>query len=201
MSSDTQISNMAISHLGLGKEIADLTTEKSEEAAACRRFFEVAKKAVLSDLDWGFATKEAVLGLITESPSDEWNFSYRYPTDCLNIRRIKSGMRRDTAKSRIPFRVLKDGSGRIIYTDQENAEIEYTENITDLDLLSAECDLALSFRLASYIAPRLTGGDPFKLKEEMLGQYQLEIGRAKQKEMNEERDDILPNPELITIRG
>lgn len=201
MSSNTEISNMAISHLGIGKEIANLETDQSEEAAACRRFFEVAKKAVLSDVDWGFATAEAVLGLIAENPTEEWNFSYRYPVDSLGIRRVLSGLRNDTAKSRIPFKILKDGGGRIIYTDQENATVEYTENIVDLDLLTPECDLALSFRLASYIAPRLTGGDPFKMKEEMLGQYELEIGRAKKKEFNEAREDLPPMSELITTRG
>ena len=201
MSSTTEIANMAISHLGIGKEIANLDTEQSEEAAACRRFYEVAKQSTLADHDWAFATKEAVLGLITAAPNSEWNFSYRYPVDCLNMRRIKSGMRTDTSKSRIPYKILIDGSGRVIYTDQEDAEVEYTQDITTAEFFSAEFNLALSFRLASYIAPRLTGGDPFKMKEEMLGQYALELGRAKKKSMNEERADQAPDSEFITTRG
>jgi len=201
MSSTTEISNLAISHLGIGKEIANLDTEQTEEASACRRYFESAKKATLSDLDWTFATKFAVLNLIESEPNEEWNFSYRYPSDCINMRRILSGQRQDTQKTRVPYRISADSAGRIIYTDKENAEIEYTKNVTDPGLFSAEFALALSFRLASYIAPRLTGGDPFKMKQEMLAQYEIELGRAKKKNMNEETADILPESEMITIRS
>ena len=201
MSSTTEISNLAISHLGIGKEIANLDTEQTEEASACRRYFESAKKATLSDLDWTFATKFAVLNLIESQPNEEWNFSYRYPSDCINMRRILSGQRQDTQKTRVPYRISADSAGRIIYTDKENAEIEYTKNVTDPGLFSAEFALALSFRLASYIAPRLTGGDPFKMKQEMLAQYEIELGRAKKKNMNEETADILPESEMITIRS
>jgi len=200
-SSKTQIANLAISHLGIGKEIANIETEQSQEASACRRFYDVAKESTLSDLDWTFATKFAVLNLIEENPSDEWNYSYKYPVDCINMRRILSGLRNDTQTSRIPFKILKDATGRIIYTDQEDAQIEYTENVSDTSLFSAEFDLALSFRLAAYIAPRLTGGDPFKLKQEMLVQYDLELGRAKKKNMNEETQDIMPESEFIRARS
>lgn len=192
---------MATSHLGVGKEIANIDTEQSEEASACRRFYDVARKSVLADLDWTFATKFAVLGLVEEDPSDEWDFSYRYPSDCITLRRILSGMRNDTQASRIPFKILKDDAGKLIYTDLESAEIEYTEDVEDPGYFSSEFTIALSFKLASLIAPRLTGGDPFKLKAEMLAQYELELGRAKKKNMNEETRDLLPESEFITTRG
>ena len=99
MSSKTEIANMAISHLGIGKEIANLGIEKSEEAKACRRFYETAKTGVLVDLDWSFATKFVVLNLITAAPSLEWAYSYKYPVDCINMRRILSGTRRDTREN------------------------------------------------------------------------------------------------------
>lgn len=201
MASSTEIANMAISHLGIGKEIADLDTEQSQEAAACRRFYETAKVATLSDLDWTFATKEAVLNLIEENPTTEWLYSYRYPSDCINMRRIKSGVRNETQTSRIPYRILKDDAGRILYTDQVEAECEYTQDIDDAGLFPSEFSLAFSFRLASYIAPRITGGDPFKMKGEMIAQYDLELGRAKKKNMNEETQELAPDSEFIRVRS
>jgi len=201
MSSKTEIANMAISHLGIGKEIANLETEQSSEASACRRFYDSARKAVLGDIYWSFATKFATLNLIESSPNDEWDYSYRYPTDCLDFRRILSGMRQDTANSRIIYKLGQDTSGRLIYTDQENAEAEYTVNVEDPGLFTEEFILALSFRLASYIAPRITGGDPFKMKEEMLGQYEIELGKAKKKNLNEENLDRIPQSEFITTRS
>lgn len=202
MASKTVISNMAISHLGIGKEIANLETEKSEEAKACRRFFETAKKATLGDLDWTFGTKFAVLNLIEELPEgSEWRYSYRYPVDCVSMRRVLSGQRVDTQESRIPFRIVTDDSGLIIYTDESAATVEYTFDVKSTNLFSPEFDLALSFRLAALVGARLTGGDPFKIKQDMLGQYELELGRAKKKNMNEETKPKFPESDLIRSRG
>ena len=142
-----------------------------------------------------------MLGLIESNPSDEWLYSYRYPSDCISLRRIVSTARRDTLQTRLPFKILKDSVSKIIYTDQENAQVEYTEMVTDPKFFSPEFVIALSFKLAHYIAPRLTKGDPFKLKNDMLVQYQLEIGRAKSKNMNEEIQDRPPESQAITIRN
>ena len=201
MASKTEICNMAISHLGIGKEIANIETEQSQEAAACRRYFDTTLEAVLSDYDWPFATQEGVLNLIASNPTLEWDFSYRYPTDCIRLRRIKSGMRQDTTSSRVPFKILYDATGKILYTDKENAEVEYTLRLTDPTVFTSEFSIAFSFRLAAYIAPRLTGGDPFKMKSEMLQQYFGELGNAKSRSMNEERSDPPGDSEFITGRS
>jgi hypothetical protein len=201
MASKTEIANLAISHLGIGKEIANLDTEQTEEASACRRYFDVAKENTLGDLYWNFATRFATLGLVTTTPTEEWGYSYRYPTDCLEVRRILSGIRNDTQRTRIPFKIISDSAGKLIYTDEAEAKIEYTRNISDIDLFSPEFKMALSFRLAYYIAPRLTAGDPFKLKQDMLGLYDIELGLAKKKNMNEETMDQQPESEFIRNRN
>jgi len=201
MASKTEIANLAISHIGIGKEVANIDTEQSEEASACRRYFDIAKENTLGDMSWNFATRFVTLGLVESTPSTEWDYSYRYPTDCLEIRRILSGVRNDTQRTRIPFRIISDSAGKLIYTDEPGAVIEYTRNITDIDLFSPEFKMALSFRLAYYIAPRLTAGDPFKLKEDMLRLYEIELGLAKKKNMNEETMDQLPESEFIRTRN
>ena len=201
MSSKTEIANMAISHLGMGKEIANLDTEQSKEASACRRFYDVAKKAVLLDYNWTFATKQATLNLVEENPNDDWLYSYRYPVDCLTIRRVLSGLRKDTLSSKIPFKIAKDSAGKLIYSDQEDASVEYTEDVDDPSYFSTPFTIALSFKLASMIAPRVTSGDPYKIKQEMLAQYTLELNNAKKADMNEETQDLIPDSESILIRG
>lgn len=201
MASKTEVCNIALSHLGIGKEVANIDTEQSQEASACRRYYETAKEATLADLDWPFATKEAVLNLISANPTSEWDYSYRYPVDCITLRRIKSGKRSDTQSSRVPFKILKDAAGKIIYTDKQSAEVEYTENINDPSYFSADFIMAFSFKLAAYLAPRLTKGDPFKLKQEMLQQYILEISMAKKRALNEEVNEEKPESQFITVRG
>jgi hypothetical protein len=199
-SSTTAIANLAISHLGIGKEIANLETERSSEAQACRRFYETARDVTLRDFPWPFATKINAIGLVEEDPNDEWGFSYRYPTDCLMLRRILSGLRNDNRQSRIPYRVTRDDSGLLIYTDAEDAELEYTIKETDVGRFPADFTMAFSFLLAGYVAPRLTGGDPFKLGQRALELYQIELSHARLTAMNEEQSEELPDSEFIRTR-
>jgi hypothetical protein len=200
MSSETEISNMAISHLGVGKEIADLDTETSAEAKACRRFYDIARDTVLRDFQWPFATKIASLGLVESDPNTEWDYSYRYPSDCITLRRILSGVRQDTLDSKVPYKIAQDSSGRLIFSDEENASVEYTVKVTDPAKYTPDFTLALSYRLAVYIAPRVTRGDPFKLMEKAMGMYMDIIGDAKANAYNEEQDDVKPESEFIRAR-
>jgi len=200
VASKLDIYNMAISNLGMGKEVASVT-DSSSERKACDRFYEEAKKSTLKAISWPFATAYFTLNLIEESPDNEWGFSYRYPVDCLSVRRVLSGNRNDTKGTRVPYKILKDSAGKLIYTDRIDAEVEYTQNLDDPSYFSSEFVLALSFRLAGYIAPRITSGDPFKLKQEMFAQYQAEISLAKKEALNEEVQEASPESESITIRG
>lgn len=200
MASDTEICNLALSHLRVAKEIANLETERSQEASACRRFYETARDASLRDFAWAFATKISTLPLVEEDPNDEWAYSYRYPTDCLKIRRILSGDRNDTRDTRVPYKIIQDSSGLLILTDKEDAELEYTIRADDPQRYPADYIMALSFRLAAYIAPRVTGGDPFKLGERAMRMYMLEVGMAQGSDLNEEQPDVTPDSEFIRAR-
>lgn len=199
-SSNTEIANLALSHLSSGKEISNLETDRSQEALACRRFFETARDAVLRDFAWPFATKIADLGLVEETPSDEWDYSYRYPTDCVKLRRVLSGTRNDTRDSRVPYKLISDDAGSLIYVDTENAQCEYTARITDPGRYPPDFVMAMSCRLAAYIAPRITAGDPFKLGKRAMDLYEYELGLAKASAMNEEQAEEDPDSEFIRAR-
>lgn len=198
--SKTEIANLAISHLGVAKEIGNLDTEKSQEAGACRKFYDLALETTLRDFDWPFATKYETLGLIESDPNDEWDFSYRYPSDALKIRKILSGTRNDTRQSRIPFVEGQDNSGKLIFTDQEDAQVKYTPFTTNVALYPPDFIMALSLRLAAYVAPRITGGDPFKMGDRAIKLYMYELSKAESNSGNEEQEEENPESEYIRAR-
>jgi hypothetical protein len=200
MATTTEICNLALSHLGNGKEISNLETDASDEGSVCRRFYETAKDATLRDFNWPFTTKFREMALIEEDPTSEWGFSYRYPTDCLKIRRILSGIRNDTNDSRAKYKIGRDDAGLLVYTDIESAEIEYTIRLDDPSQYPPDFILALSFRLAFYIAPRVTAGDPFNLQQKMMQMYQMEISNAAKTSVNEEQPDVEPDSEFQRSR-
>lgn len=195
------IANLALGHLGIGTRIADAESERSKEAQAVRVFYEQARDEVLRACHWPFATKFTTLGLVEEDPTDEWAYSYRYPTDCLLFRRILSGARVDTRETRIKYVLGQDDDGRLLYTDQPDAEGEYTVNVTDVQQFDPHFVQALACLLAFYLAPQLTGGDPVRLGERAGALYVRLIRQAQGLAFNEEARDPEPESSLILERG
>lgn len=199
MATKIEIWNMALSHLGISKEVASVT-ERSKEAEACNRFYDTCVEALLTDHSWPFATKYATLALIESDPNDEWAYSYRYPTDCFFFRKILSGTRNDTLATKIPFEVAKDDSGRVIFTDAVDAQGKYTVTV-DESFFTSDFILTLSYRLAYYIAPRVTAGDPFKLGPQMMQKYQFELSRSTSNAFNEDQSVEIQDTESIAARN
>lgn len=196
----TKISNLALSHLGSSKTIANFETERSAEANACREYFDTAVEEVLQGFHWPFATKIAALALIETTPSAEWGFSYQYPTDCLDVRRILSGSRNDSKDSEIPYRIFGDNDGKQIHTDKDLAEAEYTVKITDPSRFSPDFAMALSFLIAAYIAARITGGDPFKKGPQAYQMFLSKMPKAQARQANEAKYDREPVSEFERAR-
>jgi len=204
-SSNTEIANLALSHLGNGKEIADLDTENSTEARAVRRFYDVAREATLSDFAWPFATKYQTLALVSQQGdaghiTDDYRYSYRYPTDCLMLRRIRSFTRDDNRQTRIEYKIAQDAQGQLILADEPVATVEFTILIDQESRYPADFVLALSLRIAAYIAPQLTKGDPFKMGDRALALYMRQIGDAQSSATNEEQPAENAESEYIRAR-
>lgn len=194
-----EIYNLALSHLGTGKEVQGIN-ENSAEANACRRFYETALEQTLRGASWPFATRFATLNLIEENPTEEWVYAYRYPTDCLQAVRLVSGNRNEARQDRLEYKIVSQTDGLQIYTDQENAQLEYTVKITDLNLFPSDFKMALSFKLAHLIAPRVTKGDPFGMGKRALDNYFLELSVAQSNAYNEEQPSDLPQSEFVRTR-
>lgn len=199
MVDQTAICNFALSHLGISKEIANID-EKSESARACKRFWDIAVEETFREIPWSFAIKYEDLGLIEESPNTEWGYSYRYPSDCARIQKIISGTRNETEQTRIPYALASDNEGLLIYADGSEAILKYIKKITDTNFFPADYAMMLSYLLASYIAPRITGGDPYKLGEKTLQMYYLKKSTAAATMYNEQQVDKEPDAETIRER-
>lgn len=213
MSADVDICNQALSHLGVSTEIQNLETDKTAEARACRRFYDDARDQALRDFPWPFATTSGTLALVTVNPTSEWAYAYRLPAECLAFRRLVTGrLGAFTSDAscvdvpvpgltlRVPFRIARDAAGQLIYTDWPDAVGEWTTRVEDPTQYPPDFRLALSLLLATMIAPRVTGGDQFKLGARAYQLYQLEIGRAQANAANEEQPDPAPDSEFIRAR-
>lgn len=198
---DTEICNQALLHLGQTRLLSNLDTDRSVAAVACRAFYDTMRESVFSEYPWSRATKIAALDLIDEEPNDEWDYMYRLPVACLFARKIQSDYRTDSADSRVPYRIARDAEeGLVIFTDREDAILEYTERVSDVSQDTAKLALAQSCLLAFLIAPGLTGGDPFKLGARAANTYASVIASAKAHDANEETPDQPPDASWIRAR-
>lgn len=200
MTSRTTIANMALGHLGVGVEIANVDSDRSREAMACRRFFDAARKETLRGWCWPFATTIAPLDLVQECPNIEWKYSYRYPSGCQEFIKVLSGFKNDTRFTREPYKIIGDNVGRLILTNKCKAEAEYTIDHTDYQNFPTDFEISLSYRLASFISIGITGGDPFKVGDKALQMFQASITSAKISAANEEQPYPVPESEFITER-
>jgi hypothetical protein len=200
MPSKTEIFNMALGHLAVGEEVSNADTDPSEGARACRVYWARTVDACLRDGRWPFARRIKALALVGSDPTEEWDYSYRYPTDCLFAHRILSGDRNAPVDSRVKFEITADSNYLLIYADEENAELEYTYREPNELLFPADFAIMLSYRLAAYIAPRLMGGDPAKLGERALQLYFAHLYQAQANAHNEDEPDNEPESEFQRSR-
>ena len=92
MASKTQIVNIAMARIGASKQLANVDTDTSREAIMARARSSMTMKFVLRDFPWPWATSYAdlavVAGSTTTRANRDWQYSYRYPSDCLYVRRL-----------------------------------------------------------------------------------------------------------------
>ena len=199
MASVIEICNIALSRLGSSRTINSLT-EKSKEAGLCDLHFESARLEVLADFEWNFAIKRVALADTGSAPND-WQYAYRYPTDCLRITDIMvPGMRNPAERMRIEYQVGSDadGTGRLIYTDQENAWLRYVSDITDPNMFDPLFRSALAWKLASELGMSLSSSP--NLVQNALTMYSQIIRSAGSHSMNESQEPVEPQSEFTSAR-
>lgn len=183
--SEVAICNMALGALGVTQQISALD-EDSTEAANCTLYYEHVRDYVLRAMPWDFAKKYASAQLVEEADSQawsyEWSYSYRYPSDCLFLRRIEDGGGGLTTPPP-PFSLGYDSSGKLVFTNVDDAIFVYTSKITDTTLFDPMFVDALCMRLAWSLAMPLaiTNG----LDQIALQKYEVAIGRASAASGNE----------------
>lgn len=181
MSSDVEICNLALAHLGDSATIASINPpEGSAQAEHCARWYPIARDSLLEMQEWNFATTRALLAELV-NPFPQWQHAYARPTDCLKVLAVlPSDARSDLAESfprdhfyygAVPdlltvytpqdFTTETDAAtgNQIILTNQPNAMVRYTRSVTDTSKFSPLFRDALGWYLAGYLAGPVLKGD------------------------------------------
>ena len=185
MASDTDIANLALSHLGDDATVASLDPpEGSAQAERCAQFYPIARDALLEMHPWNFATRRITAAELTALDTG-WQYAYAKPTDALHVFAVLPPGAQDDYTSPLPGGTvtLSDGSlqspppwttlvqtqpfametnddgEEVIVTNQSEAVLRYIIRVTDTARFSPLFTTTLSWLLASYLAGPIIKGD------------------------------------------
>lgn len=192
--SQVGLCNLALSYLGLSS-IASMT-EASAEAVQCNMHYETARDFALRDYPWNFATKRVALAeSATVTPPDEWGYAYILPSDCLWARKIVVG----TAMPPAEFVLETVGNGKVLYTNQQDAVLQYTARVSETTLFDPMFVEALAWKLAALICMPLTRDK--SIMQMAMNMYVNTIAQAQRADANEGLPETPPDADWIEVRG
>ena len=172
--SRTDICNMALSIIK--RQRIDSLEDTSEEAKACKTYYEHTRKRLLKMYNWGFARQLDKLAL-RNTVIPGWDYCYGYPHDCVTVQLVfDETSARDREMRRQDFQIITwTGNDRVIATDTELAWAEYTADVKNTEAFSEEFIEALTRMLAANLAIPLTGNSELMQANMQLAQQSINI--------------------------
>ena len=154
----TIVANSALRLLGIGQKITSLA-DNNARAQVLNDCYDIARDITLAGFEWPFIKRQIALGLVATNPNANWLYSYRYPINCILVRRLVSGAGLpDTAP--LPWDLGQDATGRLIYCNEASAVVEYDATATDPGEWPDAFSMAVSAELARQAGPVFKiGGD------------------------------------------
>lgn len=198
MASQTDICNMALGFIGVSITIGDIT-EQSAAAIACNQFWAITQDYCLRQNYWRFASYRQTLQPLANPPQN-WGYVYPVPADCLKIKRLTVvGLRNPRADQRIPFETAAvAGIGKVIYTDQNPAELQYTAEINDPTQWDSTFCIAFAYLLGSFIAMSLSSTP--QIASQARAAFEQTCALAIAQDLIEGQDDPAPDCAFIAER-
>lgn len=174
--STLQIWNLALNFLGMETLTTAALTNPS--AKTCNLFFEVCRDDVYSEFRAAFATVKEALVLVDDTVIG-WYHVYQYPTKSARVWNVfNEGTVEYKEEQEFEAVYLSAQNKRVICSNLESAYAEYTYKVADVTMFDSKFVLALSYKLATAIAPALLGSDSQKATE-ALNLYLAVISEAK----------------------
>ena len=189
MSSDVDVCNLALAHLGDEAGVVAIDPpDGTQQAAYCGTYYPLARNALLEMHPWTFATKRVALAELATNPAeDDWSYAYTIPSTCIRpLSALYPGVAARplsttaTDDGSFPYLVEAGEDGELVlFTNVETAVLRYIDLITAATKFTPGFVMCLSRLLASYLAgPILKGTTGMKVATEQWKLFTVEYGKA-----------------------
>ena len=209
MATEVDIANTALAHLGDRATVSSLSPpEGSPQAEHAARFYPIARDVMLELHPWRFATRRQALAdasLVTPPPS-QWAYSYSAPLNLAVLAVFAPDATDERQTMAFVVEVGDDGS-QVIFTNQEDAVVQFTLQVTDTTKFSPLFIEALGYLLASYLAgPIIKGADGMKASADFKKMAFAVLSSATTADANNRdkasiRDDLAARPSWLSDRS
>lgn len=219
----TQICNVALMRVGIAQPIADIS-DNSASGRACKMAYDNCLETMYRERPWPFATRQVELAVVSEQSFGEWLYSYRYPSNYVNVHRLLqvSTSSSDstlyytpsygqyynpyydyytataTSVPKIPFQIGSDSQGKLIHTNLECAYAIGTYLVTDPTLFDPMFSSALSWFIGSEIALVLSKEE--SIRQRCLSEYERIVSDAAATAHNESKPQSDFDCDMIAAR-
>lgn len=223
---ELDIWNLALSHLDLSQRVQSVT-EQSPQAGYCRQFYDRARKYILEQCYWSFATTAKALPLLLDQQTISvqssiifpgWRYIYSRPLDCLMAQAVTTlyglrinprlgsyfGTYNSWSQNRPAWTEMLDqvqtnpGQTIDILTDQSNAWLVYTVDVTNVGVFSETLVDCIAWQMGTLISGPASANQ--KAKEMCLKMAPLALSRALAQNLNEQQEDPYPDSPSIQAR-
>jgi hypothetical protein len=202
---------MALSHIGSEARVSSISPpDGSVEAGHCATFYDQARTEMLEPGNWAFALKRQLLAQVTNT-SNAWAYAYTKPADCQRALRILRPSVAVTVftQDRIAYPHTDDRDsapfdveGEVLYTNEPDAVLVYTRDVTDTTKFPASFVSALSYLLAAYVAgPIVKGNEGVRVGDAMRQRAQALADLSATSSANASSADNVPQPTLLAVRA
>lgn len=200
MDTPAELSNVALARIG-DRDFIDSLEENTPSARVCARLFPVARDTVLAAAPWPFATRRATLAEVAGETRSGWGYVYALPSDALVVRGIYNASNLGplaTAAARTSYQLEGSTTGRVLLSDQGEAEILYTARLEDLTKIPILVRDAIAWRLAAELSLALSVKP--QVSAMFSQQYRQALASAIATEMRQGQDAVPAESEFITVR-
>lgn len=213
MSSEVDICNLALSHLGDEAQVIAITPpDGTMQAALCGRFYPLARNVLLELYAWPFATKRVAVAQVDNPSPDDWQYAYALPSTCIRpLAALYPGVAAQSLSNdapdlgSFPYIVETGQDGKaILYTNVQATVLRYIDLVTDTQRFTPGFTVSLSRLLAAYLSgPILKGATGMKVAQDQLKWFDLEYRRAAAASANTGKRDAYAQrlPSFVAARG
>lgn len=229
--SDIQIYNMSLAQVG-STQIITSPLDQSNEASLFNLYYYFCRDLLVREFSWPTVMQWVQLNQVsvTGTPANaEWLYSYRWPSDCLTVRRLMVwtnqpvagvsppifanqpiqnpnsllGLHEDVDSNPILYGLSCDVNGRLIVTNAPSPLwLQYTQYITDPTQFAQDFAYLLMWRVAMMIAMPLGRTDDRRAYCERMFEEQWAIVTSRAKnEMQSSQNAYTWQSEFMEYRN